>query len=216
MPTTPIDYSELSVSNPFLSEEEKQAIADKQKALDALLDQEGLAKYKIELLFGKGFSPNKPSHGAVSFWESGSKFHGGGDTILHICPGRAKKINNCDAFIPDPSHGYGFLICPACHSTWKGDEVWGQLFARLTAQGWAELVLKYFLKLEMKADIVIKYHPEDLRNAAMLEQEKQRMSSELDKVRNKRAARIYPLKNIIKDTSAGAELLNRFLAFIRA
>jgi hypothetical protein len=208
--------NELAVSNPFLSEEEKKAVLEKQAVLDELLDQHGLAKYKIEILFGKGFAPSKPSVGAVSFWESGSKFHGGGDTILHMCPGKAKQINDCDAFIPDPSHGYGFLVCPSCHTTWKGEDVWGQILARLTVQGWAELVLKYFMKLEMKADIVIKYHPDDLRNAAMKEQEKQRLGQDLDRVRTRRVARVYPLRNIIKDTSAGAELINRFTAFIRA
>lgn len=207
--------NELAVSNPFLSEEEKLAVLEKQDTLDKLLTQEGLAKYKIEILFGKGFAPSKPSPGAVSFWESGSKFHGGGDTILHMCPGKGKQMNDCEAFIPDPSHGYGFLVCPGCHTTWKGEDVWGQILARLTAQGWAELVLKYFMKLEMKADIVIKYHPDDLRNAAMLEQEKQRLGQDLNRVRTRRIAKIYPLRNIIRDTSAGAELLNRFLAFIR-
>ena len=210
---TPID---LVASNFYLSKEEKAALEAKQKALDALLNDKELSKYKIEIMFGKDFSPNKPSSGAVSFWESGSKFHGGGDTILHFCPGKRLGVNACEAFIPDVSHGFGFLVCPNCHRTWNGDDVWGQILARLDSSGWASLVLKYYRKLEMRADIVIKYHPDSLRAAAHREQETQRMGSDLNRVRAKRAVAIYPLKNIIKDVNAGADLEGRFLAFIRA
>jgi hypothetical protein len=217
MPIKPTAFQEEIATSPFyMSKEDRDAFEAKKKALDALLDDKELAKYKIEIMFGKDFSPNKPSSGAVSFWESGSKFHGGGDTLLHFCPGKKKGVNNCEGFIPDHSHGFGFLVCPNCHKSWDGDDVWGQVLARLDAQGWASLVLKYYRKLEMRADIVIKYHPESLRAAAQLEQEKQRMGSDLSKARNKRVSAVYPLKNIIKDTSAGADLEGRFLAFIRA
>lgn len=208
--------ADLAPSNPFITEEEKEAIEQKKQALDKLLEEKDLAKYKIEILFGRGFSPSKPSHGGVSFWESGSKFHGGGDTILHFCPGKDLKVSDCDAFIPDASHGYGFLICPKCHQTWQGEQVGGQILARLTAQGWAQLVLKYFLRLEMRADIYVKYHPDDIRSAAAIEQAKQHMGDILMGARKSRRPRIYPLKNIIKDTSAGASLESRFLAFLRA
>jgi hypothetical protein len=38
----------------------------------------------------------------------------------------------------------------------------------------------------------------------------------LNEARAARGLHIYPLKNIIKDTSAGAQLYDRFLAFIKA
>jgi len=216
MNVRPTVASDIATSNILLSPEDKEVFDAKKKALDALLDDKELAKYKIEIMFGKEFSPSKPSSGAVSFWESGSKFHGGGDTILHFCPGKRKGINDCEGMIPDASHGFGFLVCPHCHRTWNGDDVWGQLLARLDGRGWAALVLKYYRKLEMRADIVIKYHPDSLRAAAFREQEKQRMGSDLSKVRAKRAVAVYPLRNIIKDTSAGADLEGRFYAFIKA
>jgi hypothetical protein len=208
--------ADLAPTNPFMSEEEKQALEQKKTALDKLLEDNNLAKYKIEIMFGKGYAPSKPSHGAVSFWESGSKFHGGGDTIMHMCPGKDLKVSNCEGFIPDGSHGYGFLVCPSCHHPWEGEQVSGQILCRLTAQGWAKLVLKYFMRLEMKADIYVKYHPEDIRSAAAIEQSKQHMGEILLGARRSRRPRIYPLKNIIKDTSAGADLEGRFLAFLRA
>lgn len=208
--------TELRSSNPFLSEEEKQSLEAKKQALDKMLSTEGLAKYKLELMFAKDFSLIKPVAGALSFWESGSKLHGGGDTILHVCPGKAKGVNNCDAFIPDASHGYGFLVCTACHSNWKGEDVSGQVLARLTVQGWAQLLTKYFHRLEHKADIVIKYHSSDIRNAAVSEQEKQQMGDQLRGVRAKRFVRVYTLASLLTDTATGAEIETRILAFIKA
>lgn len=207
---------ELAPSNPFMTVEEREVVEQKKAALDKLLDDNDLARYKIEILFGRGFSTIKPSHGGVSFWESGSKFHGGGDTIMHLCPGKDLGLSDCEGFIPDASHGYGFLVCPSCHHTWEGKQVGGQILARLTVQGWAKLVLKYFMKLEMKADIYVKYHPSDIRSAAAIEQSKQHMGDILQNARKSRRPRIYPLKNIIKDTNAGADLEGRFLAFLRA
>lgn len=208
--------ADLAPSNPFMTVAEKERIEQKKAALDKLLEEHNLARYKIEILFGKGFSTVKPAHGGVSFWESGSKLHGGGDTIMHLCPGKDLKVNECESFIPDASHGYGFLVCPGCHRAWEGEQVAGQILARLTVQDWAKLVLKYFLKLEMKADIYVKYHPDDIRSAAAIEQAKQHMGDVLMGARKSRKPRIYPLKNIIKDTSAGASLESRFLAFLRA
>jgi len=206
----------LAPSNPFMDEEEKEALEKRKAALDKLLEEQNIAKYKIEILFAKGFSPNKPSAGIMSFWESGNKLHGGGDTILHMCPGKDLGKNNCTAFIPDASHGYGFLICPKCHEAWEGTQVSGQIAFRLTAQDWAKVVLKYYQKLEMRADIYMKYHPQDIRTAAAREQASQHMGEVLLGARRSRRPRIYPLANIIKDTSAGADLETRFLAFLRA
>lgn len=216
MPIVGSTQSEIATNKLFLSKEDKEIFDKKKKALDDLLSQKGLAKYKIDIMFGKGYTNNQPSAGAVSFWESGSKFHGGGDTIMHMCPGKSLRVNECEALIPDASHGYGFLVCPSCNRLWKGEQVHGQVMARLLPTGWAKLVLKYFMKMGMSADIRIKYHPEDIRAATQKELESSKDGDVLDDVRVKRHVRIYPLANIIKDTSAGADLESRFLAFIKA
>ena len=211
---------DLAPSNPFLTkeqrEEEEVKVEAKRRALDKLLEREGLATYKIEILFGSGFSTVRPTHGIISFWESGTKFDGGGDTIMHICPGKELKGNGCDAFIHDTSHGYGFLVCPKCGEAWNGDQVYGQIGFRLGIKDWARVVLRFYQKLDMKADIYVKYHPSDIRSAAAQEQARQHMGEVLLKARRSRRPRIYPLKNIIKDTSAGADILTRFEAFLRA
>jgi hypothetical protein len=219
MPVSKTQFREILEDTP-LSEEEAEALEEQKRVYDEVLSQKNLAKYKIELMVGKEWAPSKPCPGALSFWESGSKFHGGGDTIMHICPEGVKNPRSgrpgCGAFLPDLSHDYGFLVCPKCHSVWDGEEVWGQIFCRLNAAGWAQVVLKWFLRLEMDSDITMKYHPDDIRSAAMREQEKQRMGEDLGRVRRRRAIRIYPLARIIKDVNAGADLAERIRAFIRA
>jgi hypothetical protein len=204
---------------PTLTDEEKNILEEKKKTLDKLFSDGGRkAKYKLEVLFGKKYSLNTPSHGAVTFWESGRKFHGGGDTKLYICPGKKLNRSECDAFIPESAQGYGHLVCPKCGQVWKGDEVIGELMFRLTSQGWCTVLLKYFLKMELDADIKIKYPPEDIRSMAIAEQEKQRGGELLDTARGKRmhGAKIYPMMNIIKDTSSGSSLESRIMAFIRS
>lgn len=223
MPVTPTPSAEVAFIDDLfttMTDAEKDALEKKKAALDKLLAPESIGRYKIEILLGKDFAPSKPSAGAMSFWESGNKLHGGGDSILYFCPGRRLKRNDCEAAIPEGSFSNDvnedLLICPKCFSKWEAVEVVGQICARLDYKGWAALVLKYYLRLDMRADIYVKYHPEDIRSAAHKEQQKQRMGEDLERVRNKRAVRIYPLANIIKDTSAGADLEGRFQAFLRA
>ena len=214
MPVVPTPYELHPEQAVILNREKKDDVEAKRKAEDERKANEGIAKFKIEILFDKGFSTIKPSAGIVSFWENANQLHGGGDSIIHFCPGKRLKKNDCEHYIPDPSHGYGFLVCPKCHEVWNGDQVDGQVAARLSVQKWAELVLSYYRKLDMQCDVVIKYHTRDIRNAA----KDKNAQDALAEVRSaeKRIRRIYTLSAIIRDTSAGADLYKRFLAFLSA
>lgn len=201
---------------PKLSEEELHTIRQRMELLDKLLAQEQKAKFKIELLFGSARQMAKPTPGALSFWESGTKLHGGGDAKLYICAGRVTGKTDCEAFIPDVSNGYGYLLCPRCKEVWKGEQVSGEVFAKLQMRGWADLLLKFFVRLEHNADIYIKHAKDDIRAAAYFEQAKQLKGEKLHRARQNRLPYIYPLKNIIRDTSGGADLLGRFYALLTA
>lgn len=205
---------------PELTEEELYIISEKQKVIDGLLAEKGIAKYKLDLNLGKGFTLRAPSHGALSFWESGKKFHGGGDAKMYMCPGKDRGINDCEAFIPDPSQGYGFAFCPKCKNVWRASETPGEVFARLMPEGWAALLLKYFARLELNADIRIKMlkadrEHSDIRKTAEVEQERQKGGEVLAAARE-RVTRIYTLRSIIRDTSTGSDLYSRLLAFVKA
>lgn len=200
---------------PVLSDEDKFEMQKRMEALDKLLATQKKAKYKLELFFGKARSMRYPVPGALSFWESGTKLHGGGDTKIYFCPGKQIGKNNCDKVIPFAFNAYGFLVCPSCKETWKGNQVIGEVFGRHSMRDWAELLYRYHLRLDQNCDIYLKHSPDDIRSVAAREQERQKGGELLVKAR-KRAQHVYPLKNIIKDTLNGADLLGRFYAFLTA
>lgn len=221
MPVKPVVYSNLQAEleySPALTPEERAVVEERMKALDKLLGDEKIAKYKLEVMFTGARSMHKPFPGIVSFWENGSKLHGGGDAKLYQCPGKHLKKNECESFIPDSSNGLNFIVCPSCRGLWKSDMVIGEVFYRLGVQKWTDVLLSWFLKMDLNADIRIKFAREDIRSAAVKEQDKQMMGDLLREVRSdqKRATAIYRLVNIIKDTSAGADLRGRIHAFLTA
>ena len=199
---------------PVLSEEERDTLKKRMEAMDKLLHEQKKAKFKIEILFSHDRKPSAAYIGALSFWESGTKLHGGGDAKLYECPGRRLGVNDCVGFIPDPSQGYGFLVCPKCQKVWHGNQVSGEVFARSTTANWAQLIYKYFVRLEHNADIYMKLPRVGLRAMAAREQAKQRGGEDLEKARGSIVRAIYPLANIIKDTSAGADVLVQLRKFL--
>ena len=211
-----VSANEVSIDKaPEMSEEDRLALAQRMKALDVLLATQKKAKYKIELFFGEARSMYKPIPGCVSFWESGHRLHGGGDVKVYFCPGKLLKKNDCDALIPFEFNQYGHLVCHRCRTVWKGDQVIGEVFGRHTMRQWAELLFKYFHKLDHNCDIYLKHSPADIRSVAKREQEKDKGGELLQKVRT-RALHVYTLKNIITDTAQGADTLSRFYAFLTA
>lgn len=200
---------------PELSEEEKHNLQQRMEAMDKLLATSKKAKYKIELFFGKARSMRAAVPGAISFWESGTKFHGGGDTKVYFCPGKMIGKNDCQKIIPFSFNGYGFAVCPGCKETWKATQLIGEVLGRHTMRDWALLLFQYYNRLDQNCDIYLKHSPDDIRSVAAREQERQRGGELLTKARI-RARHVYPLRNIITDTLAGADLLNRFYAFLTA
>ena len=201
---------------PTLTEEEQHILKKRMEAMDLLLAQQQIAKYKIELFFSSRRSGREAFAGALSLWQSGSKLHGGGDEKMYFCPSTAMKMGDCDGLIGGTGQGYGHLVCPNCKKVWKGSQVHGEIFARLTTNDWALLTYKYFVRLEHNADIYVKSPKADIRKAAQLEQAKQLKGEKLSGARQARNTYIYPLKNIIKDTSNGADILGRFKALLSA
>ena len=74
-----------------------------------------------------------------------------------------------------------------------------------------------FLKFDHNADIRVKYNYRSIRDAAAQEQAKSMGGEVLNIARGpgNRVPRLYPLRNILKDASNGADLYGRFLAFLR-
>lgn len=201
---------------PELTEEEKDILKKKKKAIAELLQRECTGQYKIEVLFSCRRSKTRPTPGALSIWGSGEKLHGGGDTKAYFCPGAWKKVNDCSSVIGFDNVNYGFVLCPNCKRVWKGEEVIGELFGNWPIETWAQKITDYFISLGHNSDVYLKQPRTDIRKAAQLEQDKQHMGVKLAVAREGRVRSIYPLKRIIDDTKNGSDLYGRFCAFLKS
>ena len=202
-----------------LSEEEQDAVEKYVKTLAYLLEKEGQkALYRVEVFFGTSRSTWKPTFGIVSFWAAGARLSGEGDAKLYLCPGERLGKSACENIIPEAGMMHGKIFCPSCNQVWTQEEVIGEVMYRLTMQNWTHVVLGHFRKLGCNADITLKFSPHELRRATEKEQEKDFRGDLMDAVRIKRIQQgaIYPLRNIIKDTTAGADLYNRIHTFLTA
>lgn len=195
-----------------MSDEESVVVQAKKQALDQLFGQRPLhALYKIEMQFGKERSTWKPFAGAMTLYLSGTKLHGGGDEKLYFCP-----RDDCDGIVYPKERLGPSVRCRSCDMMWNEAGLVGEIFYRLTPQDWAQVILKTFARLDHHADIYVKYHPTDIRYQSQMELARARGGEEIAKARKNRGLHIYPLRNIIKDTSNGADLYKRILTFITA
>jgi hypothetical protein len=222
MAVQPVPAELLQAPDLALSDEEQEAVRQRQEGLDKLLEEKNLAKYKLEVMFSHRHTGRSPTPGTVTWWESGTKLHGGGDAKLYLCDNSGEfpelEGRGCKRFIPDSANGLQFVACPHCGHLWKPAQLCGEIFYRLPIQKWADVLFDWFKRLEMRADIRIKYARMSVRDAQRQEEERGLKGDLLNKARSfeQRPCIIYPLKNIIKDTSAGADLHGRILAFLKA
>jgi len=227
MPVKPLGMTErLSPrAKPKLTVDDLQAVKDEQ-ALKA--------KYKIEVIFSRHRSSlaYKPSPCMILIWESGKRFHGGGDQKMYWC-----GYNDCGKPMSSDNFAYMHVVCPHCQKELfldpdakkshvdavhqqRGDTskfknmplVVGERMANLTPPKLAELLEKLWHQLDGDADIYLKYSPYEIRYDP--KEESTKTMDNLDKVRIQRQPLIYTLKNILKDIGTGAGLRNRIQAMI--
>ena len=184
------------------------------------------AKYKIEIHFGKNRTMSGPNICAVSAYESGKHLDGDGDEMMYICAERDRGLmvggqvskdrdapiqkgkDGCGSFISGKQLKSGFAMCTSCNQIVKADALTNSMFYSLSNKKLAAKIATWFRKLDSNCDIYVKYHPTDIRYIAM------EQAHGLDKARMLRGLSIYPLANIIKDTTAGASLESRIAAFL--
>jgi hypothetical protein len=197
-------------------------------------EQKQKAKYKIEVIFSRHRSSlaHKPSPCMIIMWESGKRFHGGGDQKMYWC-----GYPNCDKPISSDHFAYMHVVCPHCQrEQWLDPDskeshikaaqrdgndtaglrrmpfVVGERLANLTPPKLADLLVITWRKLDSDADVYLKYSPYEIRYD--IKQETTKDIDNLDKVRVQRQPVIYTLKSILKDIGAGADLHKRFLGLI--
>jgi hypothetical protein len=211
-----IKFKDLDKKTQELAAEEIHALQQRKAAFEKLIAQDQKAKYKIEVMFRHTRGTTGLIDGTLGIWESGTKLNGDGDAKAYFCPSVERGRGTCTALIPDTSAGFGYLTCASCGVSWKEKEVYGEVFFKLPYEKWAEVLVKYYALCGHNADIYMKYPKHDVRKVAAAEQAKQLHGREYERLRKEKVLYIYPLRNIIKDTSAGATLYDRFKAFLQA
>jgi hypothetical protein len=184
------------------------------------------AKYKVEIHFNKDRTIAGPNTAAVTVFESGARLNGDGDELVYICSQRDKGLalnapdvedkpvirgyDGCGNIIPGAQLRGGAAMCTTCNAIINSEQLTSTLLVHLPTKKLSVLVTDLFRRLGSDADIYIKYHPTDIR-AQILNN-----PHGLDKSRMSRGLTIYPLHNIIKDTSGGASVEGRFEALFSA
>lgn len=227
MPVKPLKMSDRMSNRerPKLTLEDMKAVQEEQKLK---------ARYKIEVIFSRHRSslPNKPSPCMLLIWESGKRFHGGGDQKMYWC-----GYPECGLPLSSDNFAYMHVICPNCNREMFLDPdakkahidaihrqggdleafkrmpfVVGEKMANLTPPKLAELLEKTWHQLGGDSDIYLKYSPYEIRYDP--KEEDSKTVDNLDKARIQRQPLIYTLKNIMKDIGTGAELRGRIQAMI--
>lgn len=169
------------------------------------------AGYKIEIMFGPKRTPQGPNAIAMQIYESGKRLDGDADDLMFWCRDVAPDSSlGCGKPIPSGAVHDLIAICPSCRMAIRADKLTVQQFHKITSQNLALKLEALFHDLKDNADIYCKYDQSDIRYQAVLRERG------FEKARYLRGLFIYPLKNIIKDTSAGATLASRFRAFLSA
>jgi hypothetical protein len=211
-----VKWEDVDKKTQELTREEHHNLEQRRAAFDKLLGENKKAKYKIEVMFRHTRRTTGLIDGMLSVWESGTKLSGEGDAKLYFCPQRALKKGDCEAILPDVSNGFGHLVCPKCGGRWTEAQVFGEIFFKLPNEKWAEVLVRYYARTEHNADVYLKYPKHDVRKIAANEQAKQLGGEQYNKLRSEKVLYIYRLESIIKDTSNGSTLYDRFKALLTA
>ena len=184
----------------------------REKKGDSELDKslgEVRAKYKIEVTFVQGRTPKGPNKLGIQIWWSGKHFHGGGDELVFWCKdNRDGENGGCWGIIPPDCIRGEIAVCPHCNRTVISELLTNMKMGNVTSQNLSKELAKLFHELGSNADIFIKYHRTDVHYIAMEREKGPEVAARL------KGMHIYPLKNILKDTMAGADLVKRFYAFV--
>lgn len=189
----------------------RAAAAPKDEEIEKGLGGELVARWKIELTFIKNRTSTGLNAVGIQVWESGKHFHGGGDALAFFCEdAREGHADGCGAIIPQDNVRNGVAYCSACKKAINASYLANIHQGIVYIDSLAKEVAKLFRRLGSNADIFIKFHKEDIRYMTMMRAKGPEYAAKY------KGMHIYPLKNIVKDTANGADLVGRIKAFLLA
>lgn len=182
---------------------------DINEAFARIVADDTIAARKIEIVFGKDRTSNGPNAYALMVWDSSGKLHGGGDALMGFCPycpaSIMSRVDPVDNSMPTVH------FCPKCKRPFKAEKMVDYIVHKTTTQVLADKLVGLWTALKGDADIYLKFHKKDIRYAPLDYDRKKLLQA-----RQQRYPSIYTLKRILDDTTGGADLRARFLAFLRA
>lgn len=177
-----------------------------EKLLGESTDNVVRARYKIEVAYLESRKLKGPSACSVTVWESGRRFHGGGDQSMFWCINSKNPEEGCGGLIPDNMVKVGVALCPHCKRSVN------QKFLPVTRVGvfsplnLAKELHRIFRHLGSDADIYLKFHKSDAEARARLKSDGGA----------KKELAIYTVSRIVQDSLNGADLVKRFETFLAA
>lgn len=180
-----------------------------------------IARYKIQINFATGRTVRGPNVGVMTFWMNGSKLHGGGDELVHICKEVDQGTEQADFTVGKPSDGEGcgniiepdwvrggVAFCPHCRRMIAAHRLTQQIYFKSRSRDIADELARRFRQFGNSADIVLRYADDDIRYQTIV-----RLLGAAQ-ARESRGQLVYPLVDILKDTSGGSSLEDRFFAMV--
>jgi hypothetical protein len=164
------------------------------------------AKYKIEVAYMEARKLKEPSACSVTVWESGRRFHGGGDQSMFWCINAKNPDEGCGGLIPDNMVKNGVALCPHCKRSVNQQLLPVTRVGIFSPQNLAKEIHKIFRHLGSDADVYLKYHRSDMEARARLKSEGGA----------KKEVAIYTVTSIIRDSLLGGDLTRKFEDFLTA
>jgi hypothetical protein len=164
------------------------------------------AKYKIEITYLESRRIGAPSACSVAVWESGKRFHGGGDQSMFWCVNSKNNDEGCGGIIPDSMVRGGMALCPHCKKMVNQSFLPVERVGVFTPPNLAKEIERLFRHMNSDADLYLKFHRTDAAGMTNTRAEGRKTSE----------AVIYTLKSIMRDILGGSDLIKRIEAFLTA
>lgn len=164
------------------------------------------ARYKIEVAYLEGRKLKDPSACSVTVWESGKRFHGGGDQSMFWCINAKNPSEGCGGLIPDNMVKSGVALCPHCKRSVNQQLLPVTRVGVFSPSNLSKELYRIFCHLGRDADIYLKFHKSD-------ESARARLKSEGGA---KKELSIYTVSRIIQDSLLGGDVTRKFEDFLTA
>ena len=194
---TDLKMSELASRSPMEAKEVAKLLGD---------TDDKTARYKIEVAYLESRKSRGPSACSVTIWESGKRFHGGGDQSMFWCLNSKNNEEGCGGLIPDNMVKEGVALCPHCKRSVNQQLLPVTRVGVFSSSNLANEIYKLFRHLGSDADIYLKFHKSDAEARARLKSEGGA----------KKELAIYTVSRLIQDSLGGSDLTKRIETFLTA